>query len=112
HLANLTNLTSLDLGGTELAFDDAVHLTKLTKLTSLNMGSLCSNWYSSYYGLKFMAYPIYLTKLTSLTSLDIRGYKFGENDLSQLTKLTNLISLKTGSYPYSDGGIYLYSGTF
>lgn len=79
-IAQLTNLTSLDLDYNQIS--DITPLAKLTNLTSLYLGD---NQISD-------ITP--LTKLTNLTSLNLRGNQI--SDITPLTKLMNLGWLDLG----------------
>ena len=85
-LAKLTNLTGLNLSGTQVS--DAAPLAKLTNLTGLNLsGTQVSD-----------AAP--LAKLTTLTGLNLSGTQV--SDAAPLAELTNLTGLNLSGTQVSD----------
>ncbi|WP_264711384.1 leucine-rich repeat domain-containing protein [Wolbachia endosymbiont (group A) of Andrena haemorrhoa] len=82
-LAQLKNLTSLDLSGNKIDDEGAKELAKLANLTSLDLSSNKIG----YEGVKELA------QLKNLTSLNLSGNKIGSEGVKELTKLANLTSL-------------------
>ncbi len=82
-LAELTQLTSLNLRYNDIGAEGAAALAALTQLTSLNLG------YNDI-GAKGVAA---LAALTQLTSLDLGGNEIGDSGAAALAALTQLSSL-------------------
>jgi hypothetical protein len=85
-LNELTNLTSLDVGGNSLGAEGARVLSKLTNLTSLDVGLN---------GLEAEGARA-LSTLTNLTSLNVGYNSLGDDGARSLSTLTNLTSLNVG----------------
>ena len=96
HLAALSNLTSLDLGGNQIGEAGAKHLAALSNLTSLDLGSSGIGE-----GAKHLA------ALSNLTSLNLANNEIGEAGAKHLAALSNLTSLNLGSSGIGEGAKHL-----
>jgi internalin A len=85
-LAELTQLTTLDLRGCQIGDEGAASLASLSLLTSLNLGA-------NQIGAEGAAS---LAALTQLTSLNLRGNQIGAEGAASLAALTQLTSLNLG----------------
>ena len=93
-LAALSQLTSLVLSGNVIGDKGAASLAALTQLTSLNLGG-------NQIGAEGAAS---LAALTQLTSLDLWGNEIGEEGAAVLAALTQLTSLDLGDNEIGDEG--------
>ncbi len=90
-LAQLTNLTFLNLSGNQLTGTIPVELARLTNLTFLNLGNQLTG-----------TIPTELARLTNLTFLNLSGNQLTgriPTELARLTKLTYLARTLTGRIP-------------
>ncbi|WP_265016562.1 leucine-rich repeat domain-containing protein [Wolbachia endosymbiont (group A) of Andrena dorsata] len=94
-LAQLKNLTSLDLSSNKIDYEGVKELAQLKNLTSLNLsGNRIDDK-----GVKE------LTKLANLTSLSLVDCGIGYKDIGELAQLKNLTSLNLSSDKVSDKGV-------
>ncbi len=83
HLANLVNLTTLDLGMSKIGDEGAKYLTNLVNLTTLDLA-----WNQiGAEGAKHLA------NLVNLTTLDLESNQIGAEGAKQLANLVNLTTL-------------------
>jgi small GTP-binding protein len=93
-LAALTQLTTLNLWGNQIGAEGAAALAALTQLTTLNLGG---NQIGD-------AGATALAALTQLTSLDLRGNEIGAEGAAALAALTQLTTLNLWGNQIGDEG--------
>jgi small GTP-binding protein len=93
-LGELTQLTSLDLGGNQIGAEGAASLAALTQLTSLGLG----------YNKIGDAGAASLTALTQLTWLDLEYNQIGAEGAGSLAALTQLTGLHLRTNQIGDAG--------